>query len=226
VAVTDTSLRARKKEQTRRDLISAAVDLFHDRGFEATTVDEIVERANYSRPTFFRHFAAKEDVVFDGVSASLTKFDEILREGDGELPWERAERALALLVIELIDRDSQREPSTVSLWFQEEALRRRYLELIDDWEQALSAYLIEVWGDGASLEAEVVSSAIIGVGRAAVHTHYRTKQPVAELLAAGFDLLKLSVGDRGDGAEKRATGAKARSKAASRRATRRSSTPP
>ena len=57
-------LRERKRQQTRERLIEAAMALFLDRGFEATTLDDIAAAADISRRSFFHYFASKEDVVF------------------------------------------------------------------------------------------------------------------------------------------------------------------
>lgn len=57
---------ARWAPDTRERLRSAASELFAERGFEATTVPDIVERAGVTRRTFFRHFADKREVFFAG----------------------------------------------------------------------------------------------------------------------------------------------------------------
>jgi len=55
--------RERKKEETKRRIFVAALQLFHDKGFEHTTVDEITERADVAKGTFFNYFPRKESVL-------------------------------------------------------------------------------------------------------------------------------------------------------------------
>jgi AcrR family transcriptional regulator len=55
--------RERKKEETRRRITISALELFHEKGFEATTVDEITERADVAKGTFFNYFPRKESVL-------------------------------------------------------------------------------------------------------------------------------------------------------------------
>lgn len=56
---------------TRNRLVAAAFELFEQRGFAATTVDEIATLAETGRSTFFRHFRGKEDVVLPDHDALL-----------------------------------------------------------------------------------------------------------------------------------------------------------
>ncbi|MET0899941.1 MAG: TetR family transcriptional regulator [Mycobacterium sp.] len=62
-------LRTRRRLATEQDLHEAALTLMADRGFAATTVDEIVAAAGVSQRTFFRYFATKEDAVLLGYRA-------------------------------------------------------------------------------------------------------------------------------------------------------------
>ena len=57
-------LRERKKHQTAVALHDAALELFRDKGYAETTVEEIADRVNVSARTFFRYFSTKESVVF------------------------------------------------------------------------------------------------------------------------------------------------------------------
>lgn len=50
-------------------LAQAAIDLYAERGFEKTTVADIAERAGVTERTFFRHYADKREVLFDGSAA-------------------------------------------------------------------------------------------------------------------------------------------------------------
>jgi len=53
-------------------LAVAAMSLFEEQGYDATTVAEIAERAGLTKRTFFRHFADKREVLFGG-SAELVR---------------------------------------------------------------------------------------------------------------------------------------------------------
>ncbi len=56
--------RDRKRKATRDALVEAALDLFEQKGYAATTIDDITERADVARRTFFRHFPVKEAVLY------------------------------------------------------------------------------------------------------------------------------------------------------------------
>lgn len=61
--MTETDWRARKKAATKHAIQEHALRLFAEKGYEATTVDEIAAAAGVSHMTFFRYFPRKEEVV-------------------------------------------------------------------------------------------------------------------------------------------------------------------
>ncbi|MCX5388021.1 TetR/AcrR family transcriptional regulator [Streptomyces sp. NBC_00083] len=65
----------------RARIFSAALSLFAEKGFEQTKVDDITERADVARGTFFNHFQHKEELVTTWSSQRLTRFEEKLRQG-------------------------------------------------------------------------------------------------------------------------------------------------
>lgn len=64
-------LRERKREQTQLALADAALALFAERGYDATTIADIAERAGVSPRTFFAHHPSKEHVLFCGDDEQL-----------------------------------------------------------------------------------------------------------------------------------------------------------
>ncbi|MEV3856151.1 TetR/AcrR family transcriptional regulator [Streptomyces sp. NPDC050095] len=56
-------LRERKKQRTRQTLSDTAVRLFLEKGYDQVSVAEVAAAAEVSKPTLFRYFAAKEDLV-------------------------------------------------------------------------------------------------------------------------------------------------------------------
>jgi AcrR family transcriptional regulator len=70
------SLQERKQEFARNAIWDAAIDLFFEKGFDETTVDEIAAAAGTSRRSFFRHFESKNDLMAEPVvewGAALVK---------------------------------------------------------------------------------------------------------------------------------------------------------
>ena len=72
----------RPKASSRETLAEAACELFLERGYDATSVADITQRAGVSRSSFFNYFASKSDVLWSGVDerigqaiASLERLD-------------------------------------------------------------------------------------------------------------------------------------------------------
>ena len=61
------SLQARKRQLVQDAIWDAAIDLFGRKGYDETTVDEIVAAAGVSPRSFFRYFASKSDLMARGV---------------------------------------------------------------------------------------------------------------------------------------------------------------
>jgi AcrR family transcriptional regulator len=55
-------LRERKKARLREQIQSVALALYRERGYEATTVEEICKRVEVSQPTFYNYFPSKEAI--------------------------------------------------------------------------------------------------------------------------------------------------------------------
>ncbi len=73
-------LRERKKQRTREQIVEAAMRLFADRGYHATTIADIASAADVAPRTFFSYFPSKEAVVFHNVDRDLDALASALRD--------------------------------------------------------------------------------------------------------------------------------------------------
>ncbi|MFI1912321.1 TetR/AcrR family transcriptional regulator [Nocardia sp. NPDC020380] len=73
---------ARWEPGARERLVIAAVDLFTEQGYDATTVTQIAERAGVTKSTFFRHFPDKRELL----AAGQETLSRLLAEGISEAP--------------------------------------------------------------------------------------------------------------------------------------------
>ncbi len=87
---------------SRAELELVARELFAERGFEATTVDDIAAAAGIGRRTFFRYFASKNDVVWGDFEQGLAQLRDRLQRSDPEQPL-RAALHEAVLAFNVLD---------------------------------------------------------------------------------------------------------------------------
>jgi AcrR family transcriptional regulator len=73
-------LRERKKQRTREQIIEAAMRLFAERGYHATTIADIAAAAEVAPRTFFAYFPSKEAVVFHNLDRDMEALEGALRD--------------------------------------------------------------------------------------------------------------------------------------------------
>ncbi|MDJ1134793.1 TetR/AcrR family transcriptional regulator [Streptomyces iconiensis] len=102
-----TTLRERKKQRTRQQLIDTALDLFTERGFDGTTLDDLCDAVEVSQRTFFRNFAGKEDVALspanDLWAACLEELKVRAPEAEGAGLLELLQEALLAALEQMTD---------------------------------------------------------------------------------------------------------------------------
>lgn len=89
----DAGRRDRHRVEVRTDLHDAAIGLFSERGYEATSVEDIAEAAGVSLRTFFRYFTGKDDVLFAKEMDAGRFLTDLARQPRGPAPVEAIHRA-------------------------------------------------------------------------------------------------------------------------------------
>jgi AcrR family transcriptional regulator len=158
----------RSGADARRRLQQAALELFRERGYEATTTAEIASRAGVTERTFFRHFPDKREALFDGEEA----FRAALTEGELAAPEGATTMEAMFLAFRSVEQTIENnrpltEPRQ-SVIAQTPALQERVLTktagLIDALSRALSQRGVE--RRLAQLAAEVGMAAFAHATRA------------------------------------------------------------
>ena len=71
--------REKKNELTRSIILDAAAELFAKKGYQATSVDDIVQSASMVKGTFYYHFRSKDDIVYELRKQTLMQDFESIR---------------------------------------------------------------------------------------------------------------------------------------------------
>ncbi|MFE5817990.1 TetR/AcrR family transcriptional regulator [Streptomyces sp. NPDC056479] len=155
-------LRERKKIKTRTAIRDATYALIEEQGYDATTIEQIAERAEVSPSTVFRYFPTKEDIVL------TDEYDPILlqelRKRPADEPWMESLRYVMKLAI---GAATEEDPEAVRLrshlMVQVPAVRSRMLESMSVTGRMLGDAIAERTGRARdSFEVRVFTMSLIG----------------------------------------------------------------
>ncbi|MGN6663692.1 MAG: TetR/AcrR family transcriptional regulator [Solirubrobacterales bacterium] len=153
-------IRTVQRERLIVAMLSAAADL----GYLETNVQDVIDRAGVSRPTFYEHFSNKEDcflAAFDISAQRLRKKIEAAARKGGDVWRDRVRFGLEALL-----RFATREPDTARMMVVEAraasatAVRRR-VELMDHFAECLDSQARELLPATGS-HTRVTASGIVG----------------------------------------------------------------
>ena len=139
--------RERRKEARPGELLDAALDLFVEKGFAATRVEEVAARAGVSKGTLFLYFQSKEElfkaVVRENISGRFKEWNEEFEAFEGNSAemlaycmstwWERVGATKASGITKLMVSEAKNFPEIAAFYQQEviapgESLIRRILQ--------------------------------------------------------------------------------------------------
>ncbi|MEV6173245.1 TetR family transcriptional regulator [Streptomyces sp. NPDC051954] len=185
-------LRERKKIKTRTAIRTATYELIREQGYDATTIEQIAERAEVSPSTVFRYFPTKEDIVL------TDEYDPILMEELRNRPADEAWMESLRYVMRLaISAGMTEEPEIVRLrshlLVQVPAVRSRMLASMSVTGRMLAEAVAERTGLARdSLEVRVYTTSLIG-GLAEISLYWAEndfKDDLHDLLDRTLDVIE------------------------------------
>jgi AcrR family transcriptional regulator len=191
-------LKVRKRQQTSARIVEAAVALFTERGFDATTADDIAEAAECSRSTLFRYFGTKEDILFGDVYDLLAKVREELRRAHPcPDPWYTAKDIGMRGFVDYMTGEAAIPRACIALWFSHPALRLRYLDINHQWEELLAEFFAVERGvdPRTDLHSQVRASVAVAAVRSVLMAYSVPGTDVRTAVAEAFAMVERGVGD-------------------------------
>lgn len=159
---TQPGLRERKKIKTREEIRAATYALIKEQGYDATTVEQIAERAEVSPSTVFRYFPTKEDIVLTDEYDPLML--EELRARPADESWMDSVRHVIRIAVEgNLAQDVEVARMRAHLGVQVPAVRARMVASMSETSRLLREAIAERSGlDPNGLEVRVCAMSLIG----------------------------------------------------------------
>ncbi|MFE4666150.1 TetR/AcrR family transcriptional regulator [Streptomyces sp. NPDC056716] len=155
-------LRERKKIKTRTAIRTATYELIEEQGYDATTVEQIADRAEVSPSTVFRYFPAKEDIVITDEYDPLME-EELRRRPADEPLLESLRFVLHRALVLGFQEGSEVVRLRTRLMVEVPAVRSRVMESMSVTGGVLCRVIAERTGrDVASLEVRVWAMSLVG----------------------------------------------------------------
>ena len=188
---------ARRKAETRVALAEAAVRLFRENGYEATTVEDIARAASSSPRTFFRYFATKEDVLFLNMIEIQEDFKRFIDAPIAGLTcWQQIHGGINIAIRQLADPSPDVEEFSIRSWLAEPAVSVRFHELAARMERTMAEALARERNVDADrdLYVQLAARAATAIYTSAFHLHVHTGQDLVSLVDDGFALVAETFG--------------------------------
>lgn len=151
------------KPLARDRLAQAAFELFDERGYEQTTVDDIAERAGLGRATFFRHYRSKEDVIFPDHDRLIGQVRDRLRSSSHATALAAVSDAVRLVLLHYLD-EGDLARRRYALTSAVPALRDREIVSVARYQRLFREHITDWMAEpaqAAALRAELMAAAVV-----------------------------------------------------------------
>ncbi len=187
-------LRERKRRETHQRIVDVGVRLFIQKGYDATTIDDIASAADISRRTFFHYFKSKDEILLS-LQGSMGELiaARVADSSPGKRPFEVVRQAILdicatfpaeeMMALDRVMRSS-------------EAVRARKHASFVQHEQTLLSAMRNRWPQPErGVELAAIAMACFGVVRLAldVMAQEDARRPLVDLLQEQFSALEASI---------------------------------
>lgn len=182
--------RARKRRETHTRITEAGIRLFLEKGYDATTLDDIAAEAGISRRNFFHYFRSKDEILLSLQSGMGTMIVDALRDQPSNQRPLEAVRDAVLKVCGIIPADEM--IAIDELMRTNPIVQARKQASMIEHETTLYAALREKWpAPDQSTRLRMVAMMALGAVRLAADTLHQEggKRPFTVLLEENFSVL-------------------------------------
>lgn len=162
------SLHQQHRLDTTRTLIEAAFELFKERGFENTTVEDIAAKAKVSSRTFFRYFPQKELVVFVNRKAKLEQFRSLLQRHAKEHPPIEAVQMACVEMGQALMDDREQFLKEHAIVHASPALQTYELQVDKLFEDSIAEIFLTNSSESDRETSVIIAGALYGAMQAAI----------------------------------------------------------
>lgn len=186
----------RSPATTHGELSAIALELFLERGYEQTTIDDIAAAAGIGRRTLFRYFPSKNDLPWGDFDSLLAMMREHLRELRPDVPLMQALRGAIIEFNRFPPEQIALHRERMRLLLEVPALIAHASLRYQDWRAAVAEYVARRTGGSADdLEPQAVAWACLGLCLAAYQEWlHHEDADLLVLIDRAFDRLEASFG--------------------------------
>jgi len=152
----------------KAELIKESINLFVEKGFSATSIQDIVDKLGVTKGSFYYHFKSKEALL---MHIHLSYIDDLLKRQKTILETEKEARGKLVKVVELLIHDIEKQGALGRVYYREirhltpenaTTIREKRAEFRDRIESIITEG-VENGEFRKNLEAKMITFAILGI---------------------------------------------------------------
>ena len=161
----------RRPPNRRALILEAAIQLFHERGYPATSVDDIGSAVDVSGPAIYRHFSSKEEILIEAMILAADEVHEAI-----QISQVSEEEPLLERYVNAYIRTALRRSALIAVWSSEarhlsvqsrSPMSKRLRGWINDWTAVLRSVRPQLTNEQANLLVTATIGMITSVATSA-----------------------------------------------------------